>query len=97
MTRRIVKPIIIISFLGVVLTIMPFFITRAILLFLILGALFKFLKSRRYRRVNHREIHPGVADVIRYMSEQEYKNYRQKLEAHYYGQKPVKEQIIEIQ
>jgi hypothetical protein len=81
----------------VALTIVPFFIARAIVFFLILGALFKFLKSRRYRSVHHSEIHPGVADVIRYMSEQEYKNYRQKLEEHYYGHKPVKEQIIEIQ
>jgi hypothetical protein len=97
MTRRFLKPIIIISLIGVALTILPFFIARAILFFLILGALFKFLKSRRYRSVHQREIHPGVADVIRYMSEQEYQIYRQKLEAHYYGYKPVKEQIIEIQ
>jgi hypothetical protein len=86
-----------ISFVGVAFTMMPFFIAKAFLFFLIVGALFKFLKSRRNRTVNHREIHPGVADVIRYMSEGEYKNYRQKLEEHYYGHKPVKEQIIEIQ
>lgn len=86
-----------ISFVGVALTMMPFFIAKAFLIFLIVGALFKFLKSRSNRRGNHREIHPGVADVIRSMSEQEYKHYRQKLEEHYYGHKPVKEQIIEIQ
>lgn len=97
MTRRILRPIIVISFVGVALTIIPFFIAKAILFFLIVGAFFKFLKSRRNRRIHHREIHPAVADVIRYMSEQEYKIYRQKLEAYYYGYKPAKEQIIEIQ
>jgi hypothetical protein len=97
MTRRIIKPLIVVSLVGVALTIAPFFIAKAFLFFLILGALFKFLKSRRYIRGNQREIHPAVADVIRYMSEQEYKIYRQKLEEHYYGHKPVKEQIIEIQ
>jgi hypothetical protein len=96
MNRAVLKPILIGFFLAAALFMMPFFIAKAIIFFLVMGALFKFLRSRRLRRNNHHELHPAVADVIRYMSEQEYTIYRQKLEAHYYGHNTKKEQVIEI-
>ena len=96
MNREVLKPVLIGFLLGAALFMMPFFVARAIVFFLILGALYKLLKARRIRKWNHPQLHPAQADVIRNMSEQEYRVYKQKLEAQYYGKTPKKEQIIEI-
>ncbi len=86
MNREIVKPILIGILLGAALFIMPFFLIRALVFFLIIGALFRLFRGgRRFRRWHHRELHPAFTDTIRDMSEEEYKVYRQKLEANFYG------------
>jgi hypothetical protein len=97
MNRYAFKPILIGLLLGVALFIIPFFVAKAIVFFLIVGALFRYVKRRRIRKGNAHELHPAVADVIRHMSEQEYTIYRQKLEEHYYGNSHKKVQVIEIQ
>ncbi len=91
MDREIIKPILIGILLGAALFIMPFFLIGAIMFFLIIGALFRLFRGRRFGRWHRRELHPAFADTIRDMSEEEYKIYRQKLETHYYGYRTKKE------
>jgi hypothetical protein len=85
MNRETVKPILIGILLGAALFMMPFFLIRALVFFLIIGALFRLLRGRSFRRWNHRELHPAFTDTIRDMNEEEYRVYRQKLEANFYS------------
>lgn len=91
MNREILKPILIGVLLGAALFIMPFFLLRAIVFFLIIGALFRLFRGRRFGRWHHPQLHPAFADTIRNMNEQEYNAFRQKLEGPYYGYRSKKE------
>lgn len=97
MSREILKPILIGVLLGVALFMMPFFLVRALVFFLIIGGLFRLFRGRRRmgRWQQQPELHPAFTDTIRDMSEEEYKTYRQKLEAIYFGYNNKKEITIQ--
>jgi len=87
MTKQILKPVLIGILAGAALFMMPFFLLRVLVFFLIMGALFRLFRgSRFWGGYRHRfaGFHPEFADTIRNMSEEEYKVFRQKFEAPYY-------------
>ncbi len=89
MRRSIVKPILAGIFIGAALFFMPFFLLRVLIVFLIVGALFRLFGGRRFRgRYSH--VNPAFADKIRGMSEEEYNLYKQTFES--YGSKNTDQQ-----
>jgi hypothetical protein len=84
MMKQFIKPIIVGILAGAALFVIPFFLFRALLLFLIIGALFRLLRGRRYwgwRGSRFSDFHPAFADTIRNMSDEEYNAFRQKFNA----------------
>ena len=89
MYRSPLKPVLLGFVLGIVLLAIPFFLLKAALFFLLIGALFRFVGRRifwnRHARFGSRGYtyalagHPAFADAIRNMSEEEYGTFRQKL------------------
>jgi hypothetical protein len=60
------------------LWLVPFFLFKALMLFFIAGALFKFMFRHRWRRHFWAYQVPAFADRIRSMSDDEYANFRDK-------------------
>ncbi len=80
MTRSILKPILAGMLIGAALFFMPFFLLRVLLVFLIIGALFRLFGGRGIRGRHGRGFHPAFADSIRNMSDEEYNKYKQRFE-----------------
>ena len=74
MNRQIIKPIIGGLLLGTALFLVPFFVLKVLIFFLVIGLLFRLFGRRRHRG-------PwgwALADKIRTMSEEEYNDYKTK-------------------
>jgi hypothetical protein len=77
MTRSIFKPIVAGIFIGAALFFIPFFLLRVLVVFLIIGGLFRLFGGRGFRGRYGRGFHPAFADKIRNMNDQEYNEYKQ--------------------
>lgn len=90
MTKQVLKPVLIGILVGAALFIMPFFLLRALLFFLLIGGLIRLFRGRVFGGwYGHKwgyggGFHPAFADTIRNMSEEEYKVFRQKFERPYH-------------
>ncbi len=80
MTRSILKPILAGILIGAGLYFMPFFLLRVLIVFLIIGALFRLFRGRGFRGRYAGGFHPVFADKIRNMSDEEYNEYKQSYE-----------------
>ncbi len=80
MTRSILKPILAGILIGAALFFMPFFLLRVLIVFLIIGGLFRLFGGRGFRGRYGRGFHPAFADKIRNMSDEEYNEYKQNFE-----------------
>ncbi len=77
MRTQILRPIVIGILLGAAIFIMPFFLLRAVIIILIIGALLRlFFKGRHYRRGFGS--YPVFTDKIRNMTDEEYNAFKQK-------------------
>lgn len=74
---KLLKPILAGILIGAALFFMPFFVLRVIVVFLIIGALFRLFGGRRFGRGYGRGFHHAYADNIRNMSDEEYKAFKQ--------------------
>jgi hypothetical protein len=79
MTGSILKPILAGMLIGAALFFMPFFLLRVLVVFLIIGALFRLFGGRGFRGRYGRGFHPAFADRIRNMSDDEYNQYKQNI------------------
>jgi hypothetical protein len=77
MTRSILKPIIAGILLGTAAFFMPFFILKAILFIFIIGTIFRAIMWRRHYWGKWQYI--AYTDKIRNMSEEEYKEFKDKM------------------
>ena len=107
------KPVVVGIGIGLLLIAIPFFLIKALFLFLLVGVLFRFVARRIYwsRRMRasyagygHRghdrfgmAWHPAFADTIRNMSEEDYGTFRQKLADEQPVAKANQHTTIEIQ
>ena len=100
------KPLLVGLGLGVLLFAIPFFLLKALLFFLVLGAAFRMLsyvrhgsRSRRGRFAPYGLAwHPAFADTIRSMSDEDYGTFRQQLaDEPYRASSRMPQQTIEIQ
>ena len=100
MTKQLIRPILIGILAGAALFVMPFFLLRALLFFLIVGGLFRLFRGRRnwgWRRGHFGGgFYPAFADTIRNMSEEDYKVFRQKFEAPCYQATSKPEEKINV-
>lgn len=80
MTRSILKPILAGILIGAALFFMPFFLLRVLLVFLIIGGLFRLFRGSGFPGRYGRNFHPAFADNIRNMSDDEYNQYKQRFE-----------------
>lgn len=74
---RFLKPILAGILIGAATFFLPFFVLRVVVVFLIIGGLFRLLGGRRFGRGYGRRFHPAFADNIRNMSDEEYKAFKQ--------------------
>ncbi|HOZ84845.1 MAG TPA: hypothetical protein PK191_05105 [Niabella sp.] len=72
MKRSILKPILAGVLLGTAIFFIPFFVLRVLVLIIIVGILFRLFGRRRFGS----GWHPGFADKIRNMSNEEYAQYK---------------------
>ncbi len=79
MTRLIFKPILAGILIGAALFFIPFFLLRVLIVFLIIGGLFRLFGGRGFRGRYNRGFHPAFADKIRNMSDEEYNQYKQNM------------------
>ncbi len=79
MTRSILKPILAGILIGAALFFLPFFLLRVLIVFLIIGGLFRLFGGRGFRGRYGRGFHPAFADRIRSMSDEEYNQYKQRI------------------
>ncbi len=79
MIRSIFKPILAGILVGVALFFIPFFLLRVLIVFLIIGGLFRLFGGRGFRGRYGRSFHPAFADKIRNMSDEEYNQYKQDI------------------
>jgi hypothetical protein len=79
MIRSILKPILAGILIGAALYFMPFFLLRVLVVFLIIGGLFRLFGGRGFQGRYGRGFHPAFADKIRNMSNEEYNEYKQSL------------------
>ena len=100
------KPLLVGLVLGVLLFAIPFFLLKALLFFLIIGAALRILGRIRYAgRYRRRRFapyglawHPAFADTIRSMSDEDYGTFRQQLtDEPYRTSARIPQQTIEIQ
>ncbi len=63
--------------IGAALFFAPFFLLRAFLFILVIGAIFRLFVGRRFRRGWKSDFHPAFADHIRNMSDEEYTAFKQ--------------------
>lgn len=91
MAKQILKSVLIGILVGAVLFMAPFFLLKFFLLFLLIGAICRlWWGGKRRGRWNNRNNY-AYSDHIRNMSEEEYKNYKEKWNGyncgpqHYYG------------
>jgi hypothetical protein len=80
MKRSIFKPILAGILIGAALFFIPFFLLRVLIVFLIIGGLFRLFGGRGFRGRYNRGFHPAFADKIRNMSDEEYNQYKQNIE-----------------
>ena len=84
MKRSILKPIISGVLIGAALFFVPFFVFRVAVFFLIAGLFVRLFVGRRFGRgFGGRGMHPAFAermDKIRNMTEEEYTQFRQKMQ-----------------
>lgn len=76
-SMKFLKPILAGILIGAALFFMPFFVLRVVIVFLIIGALFRLFAGRRFGRGYGRGFHHAYADNIRNMSDEEYKAFKQ--------------------
>jgi len=74
---KLLKPILAGILIGAALFFMPFFVLRVVVVFLIIGAMFRLFRGRRFSRGYGRGLHHAYADNIRNMSDEEYKAFKQ--------------------
>ncbi len=79
MKRSIFKPILAGILIGAALFFIPFFLLRVLIVFLIIGGLFRLFGGRGFRGRYNRGFHPAFADKIRNMSDEEYNQYKQNM------------------
>ena len=82
MNRQVLKTIVFGALLGAALFAAPFFVLKVLVVFLIIGFLFRIFAGRRY---HHRRGWRGpwgwaYADKIRGMSDQEYEGFKEKFQ-----------------
>ena len=83
MNKSILKTIVAGILLGAAAFYMPFFLLRALLFILIIGALLRFFVRPRFsKRFGGRGFHIAFADKIRTMSDEEYAGFKQQSEGH---------------
>ena len=85
MNNNLLRSILAGALLGAALFIMPFFLLRVLVFFLIIGALFRLFGGRRFRRGGWGPgrgygYMPAFADRIRQMSDEEYNQFKQRFE-----------------
>lgn len=78
MKYSILKPIVAGALIGAALFFAPFLVLRIILFVLIFGLIFRLFIGRRYGRFGGPSMHPGFAEKIRSMSDEEYAQFKQK-------------------
>ncbi len=76
MTTQIFKTILAGILAGIVLFILPFFLIRVFVIFLLIGAIFKLIGSSR--RSRYFRMNPAYADHFQSMSDDERKAYKMK-------------------
>jgi len=84
MTKQLVKPILVGILVGAALFVLPFFVLRVLVFFLLIGGLFRLLAGRwsRWGRYGYGRFHPAMADAIRSMSEEDYQAFRRRFEGY---------------
>jgi hypothetical protein len=86
MTKQLLKPVLLGILAGGVLFVLPFFLLRTLLFFLLIGGLFRLFAGRwfswrgRYGYSHDRGFSPALADTIRSMSEEDYQAFRQRFQ-----------------
>ncbi|WP_080055224.1 hypothetical protein [Spirosoma aerolatum] len=84
MNNNLVRSILAGVLLGAALFIMPFFLLRVILFFILIGTLFRLFGRGHFRRGGWRSRRfgymPAFADRIRQMSDDEYNQFKQRFE-----------------
>ncbi len=83
MNLQILKPILIGAALGAALFLVPFFVLKVIVFFLLIGLIFRFFGRGRYYRGYRGPAYRGpagwaYADKIRGMSDEDYENFKQQ-------------------
>ena len=75
MKTSLIKPIVVGILLGASLFWIPFIVARVLLLFIVVGFIFRLMMWRRWRKGNPNRF--AFADRIRSMSEEEYASFKQ--------------------
>ena len=73
---KFLQPILAGILIGAALFFIPFFVLRVVVIFLIIGGLFRLFGGRRFGRGYRHGFHPAFADNIRNMSDEEYKAFK---------------------
>ncbi len=79
MKRTLFKPIVGGLIAGIALFLMPFFLLRIALFFLVVGTLFRIFVRRKFSGMG---FGPNFADKIRAMSDEEYAAFKEKFQGH---------------
>lgn len=77
MNYSILKPVLAGALLGAALFFAPFLVLRIALFVLIFALIFRLFAGRRFGRFGRPPMHPGFADRIRGMSDEEYAKFKQ--------------------
>ncbi len=97
MTKQILKPVLIGVLVGAALFVLPFFVLRTLVFFVIIGGLFRLFAGRWSGWRGYRSnggFYPALADTIRSMSEEDYRAFREKFQTYsdrYPGESPKRE------
>ena len=84
MNRQVLKTIVFGALVGAALFAAPFFVLKVLVVFLIIGFLFRIFAGRRYHRRGWRGPWGwAYADKIRTMSDQEYEEFKEKFQYGY--------------
>lgn len=79
MNRGILKALIGGAILGTALFFAPFFVLKTMLVFFIIGSLFRFLFWRRMVHWSRPQLYMAMADKVRNMSEAEYSEFKSNM------------------
>ncbi len=91
MKKSFLKPIVGGLFIGTALFLMPFFILKVALFFMIGGTLFRVFARGRMKRHG---FGPHFADKIRAMSDEEYETFKARFQGRCQRRRPVESDMI---